>query len=309
MKKVAYHCWSLKGEPEPFANLRTPVVASISTLRGVSDVPIVVLDASDHDVNWGHFPEKLNFEVVKIKLKLQKYKSLVEGYNILSRIFDLNEYFKNENHDVIYCDTDTFFFRDPFPLFCKTDRFCWNYWNAGFFYFNPSSDVYKEFFDVYDSYTRAAIHSEEIRKIIKKHIHYEAWYGVWEEMILKYMERDHINLFNEIPIEEHTTSQTLHRANFDSVKVFHANGSIMEHPLSGERHSRGLIGIMMQEFYQNMIKVLDEEDLKLMYGEQALSFFKKMRVTFLEKCNNLGWTKNQGGLYELIKLTKKVNFI
>jgi hypothetical protein len=66
---------------------------------------------------------------------------------------------------------------------------------------------------------------------------------------------------------------------------------------------------MMQEFYQNMIKVLDEEDLKLMYGEQALSFFKKMRVTFLEKCNNLGWTKNQGGLYELIKLTKKVNFI
>jgi hypothetical protein len=33
---------------------------------------------------------------------------------------------------------------------------------------------------------------------------------------------------------------------------------------------------MMQEFYQNMIKVLDEEDLKLMYGEQTLSFFKQM---------------------------------
>lgn len=309
MKKVAYHCWSLKGEPEPFANLRTPVVASISTLRGVSDVPIVVLDASDHEVNWGHFPEKLNFEVVKIKLKLQKYKSLINGYRHLSRIFDLNNLFKKENKDIIYVDSDVFFFQNPFPLNCKTEKFCWNFWNTGFFYFNTQSVFYEEFFDIFESYTKSAILSEDFRCVVKKYVNYDAWYGVWDEMILGYMKEKHPHLFNEIPIEEHTTSQTLHRADFNSVKVFHANGSIMENPLNGERHSRGLIGIMMQEFYQNMTKVLDEEDLKLMYGEQTLSFFKQMRVSFLEKCSNLGQTQNKEGLYELIKLTKKVNFI
>jgi len=304
MKPTAvYHWWSLPNEPPVYENLRTPIIASIASLRAVSDVPIVVLDLSDFNVDWGYFPQKLNFEVIKHKPKLTPYQNLVEGWRHLSRIPDLYAWAQN---DVLYVDSDIFFFQDPFPLSCVTDKFCWDGWNTGFFYFNPNAKLCQEFYEIFDSYCMSAIHSQEIRKLMKSYLQYDSWYGVWDEMILSFFKFEHSHLFNYIPLQEHTTARVL--AQCPKPKVFHANGSLVSNPLTHEVNARGLLPIMISEFFNNVIKVLSTSDLMKMYG-QLLTHFENQKISLLENANKLEGCKDQNGHYHLNFLFKNIKMI
>jgi hypothetical protein len=304
MKPVAvYHWWSLPNEPPVYKNLRTPIIGSIASLRSVSDVSIVVLDISDVDTDWGHFPEKLKFEVIKYEPILRRYSHLLDGWRHLSRIPDLHKWAQS---DVMYVDSDVFFFRDPFPLACSTEKFCWDGWNTGFFYFNPKAEMYQRFYSIFECHCLSAIHSENIRKLMKPHVGYDSWYGVWDEMLLAFIKNEHNELFNYLPVEEHTTARIL--KDCDNPKVFHANGSMVTNPLTQEKHARGLIPLIMEEFYQNIKEVLSVEDLRAMYGE-CFNYFEKQRVHLLQNTNHLDWCKDTDGLYLLNRLLKPLQYI
>lgn len=305
---AVYHWWSFPEEKPAYQNLRTPIVASIASLRAVSDVEIVVLDGSDHDVDWGPFKKILNFSVQKWHLGLWKFQDKIEGWRHLSRIGDILNWSSYRYHqDIMYVDSDVFFFRDPFPLSCQTDKFCWDGWNTGFFYFNNCSSGFQDFYKLFCTYRNAAIYSEEIRNLMKKYVGYDAWYGVWDEMILSFMKAQHQDLFNFIPAEEHTTASNLNTV--DCPKIFHANGAMMPNLWTGEKHARGLIALMFNEFYNKMHNLLGKKNLESMYGNTLCEYFDKNRINLLDAKCMLDFCKDNDGHYQFQKLLRSITII
>ncbi len=306
MKTCAvYHCWSHEGEPHPHQNLRTPTLLSIATLRAVSDLPIVVLDISDKPKNWFGFPQKLNFKVNHIPAQLASYGNLIKGNLHLSRIFDAHEWALNEQIDeIIYVDSDVFFFKDILPLACDSSKFCWNSFNSGFFYYQPNTNSNRLFFDIFKSYSLASIYSDDMRNITSKYVNYFNWYGVCDEMILGYMQHKHFELFNKIPLEEHSTSSVLHAVNRNTVKMFHANGSMIKDRFTGSEHARGLFCLLFKELYDNIIKVLNPNDLKSIFGVKNLTDMNSRRMKIFDSLDKLPTIYKNSGHYWFDELSK-----
>ena len=249
--------------------MRIPIILSIATLRAVSDVEICVLDLSDRD--WGEWCRKLNFSVIKTQASMKKHKDKVAGWRNLSRFFDIKQLIDHSvdyKRNIMYVDSDVFFFRDPFPLMCYTKKMCIERWNAGFSYFDRFHN--QKFWDIYETYTMAAVYSEDIRQMFKKHMNYDTWQDVSDEMIVNYyMAVKHPELFNFLPDEEHATIATIARASLDRLKMFHSNSLMVSNPLckieEEREHSRGLLCLGIEEFYNNIRQVLSEEDLQKIY--------------------------------------------
>jgi hypothetical protein len=293
---AVYHWWSEPTDPEPYRNLRTPVVISIATMRSVSSIPIVVLDATPHNNDWGKFPELLKFQVVPISCTFEKNRDQVAGWKHLSRIHDIREWsdktFDSPN-DILYSDCDVFWFRDPIP-FCKnTDRFVFDGWNSGCFYYNSSSKDFKKFFEKYDSYTRLAIESEETRKLMQKYVPYDSWYGVWDEMMLTYMFRESPELFHLMPLYEHATIKKLQKDE-NEIKMLHCNGLRVENPFTGEKHFRGLIPILFEELYKNISKILLKQELEEIYGQEILNYCLSKQISLFERIEELKTNTEEG---------------
>lgn len=294
---VFYHWW--RYPHETCTNIRTPILLSIATLRAVSDVPIVVLDASNKLNDWRHFPEKLKFQVIPIGCVLEKYKDLVEGWQYLSRIYDINLY-SGMCETTIYSDSDVFWLRNPLPLNIDSDKFTFDGWNTGFFYYKTQN--HKLWFDVFDSFTRASIHSEEVRSIMKKYVGYDGWYEIWDEMILSYMVHSQPYLFRLTDVNEHLTTRMLPNADKDKAKMFHCNGTMVKNPITNENHARGLMALLVDEFYQNVIKVMDKIDLEIIFGNQLIDYCNRNRFSLFKDQAKLMATKDEQGLFHTISM-------
>lgn len=308
---IIYHCWSEPNEPAPFQNVRTPIVLSIATLRATTNAPIVVLDMTGQDTDWGHFPEKLNFSIERKQFALEKYSALVKGYKHLSRIFDIHEWatINAQNKTIIYCDSDIFFAKDPFPLNGKTSKFCWDGWNTGFFYFQQSSNYYNQFYNLFEQYTKEAIDSEGARKQMKQFVGYDDWYGVWDEMVLGYMKEKHPDVFDIIPANEHATCRKLNHMNPHETKIFHGNGTKVPHPITGNDHARGLLCLVITEFYNRVSQCLNNNDLEIIFGTETLGHFKNKKFSLFENTDYLEWIKDEKGMYELLNFNGNFKII
>ena len=309
-KIAVYHWWDHPGDAKPYSNLRTPIVLSIATLRAVSDVPICVLDLSGRPKeDWGEFPQKLGFYVTEAEKSMQPYQSKVAGWQHLSRFFDLKHWgerqqWEGDHYQIMYVDSDVFWLRNPFPLSGNPEKMCINRWNTGFFYFEPWNN--KEFWEIFESYTMAAVYSQDIRKVLKQYVGYDAWYEVWDEMTLTYMARHHPDVFNFIPVDEHATLGTIHEANLDNMKMLHANGLMVANPLCkvpGERdHSRGLVCLAIKEFYENIRKVLPDEDIAVIFTPRELKHYVPQALSLFGDLDKLLATKDaRSGQYHLLR--------
>lgn len=291
----------MPGEAEPYKNRRTPIISSIATLRAVSDIPITVLDLSDSPQNWGHFPDLLKFTVERCVPALLSYHDLLAGWKHLSRIFDVRQRALKKNCQILYVDSDVFFFRDPFPLEGDQQKFCFDGFNSGLFYFDPSSPGNQRFFEIFQHYTMAAIYGKELRTVLRRHVGYDSWYGVWDEMILTYMKVEHPELFSIIRREEHCTAATLKNADPKLAKAFHCNGAFVRDFLTGDQHSRGLLCLIAQEFYDNLCRCLKPDDLRLMFKDEHLRHYLPRRFSLLANFDKVA-TVNEGGAYFMEQL-------
>ena len=296
---VYYHWWGY--DEESCLSLRSPILPSIATLRAVSDVPIVVIDISEKSKDWMQYPERLNFTVKRSDCHLSKYKGRIDGYKHLSRIFDIKE--MSDHCDVVYVDSDVFFFKDPFPLSGDTTKFCWDGWNTGFFYYN--SESINLFYDIFKSYVKSAIYSTEIRQLMKNYVGYDAWYGVWDEMVVGFMKHNHKELFHTIPLEEHTTAKRF----CENPKMFHSNGSMIKNPITNEIHARGIAALMIEEFWININKVLKNEDIIKIFGNDLVEYFENKRFSLVKKSRLLKSVCDSTGHYQLNELNKIDLFI
>lgn len=305
MTTAVYHWWGFKEEPPPYANLRTPILISIATLRSASQIPIIVIDISEQENDWGDFPTRLNFTVVKQPGVLRPYENLVKGWRHLSRLFDLNDLFRRVpvHGELLYVDSDVFFFRDPLPLGGDKEKFCFDGWNTGYFYYHPEKT--KRFFDIFEAYTKTAIFCPDLRPTFKKYVGYEAWYGVWDEMIISYMVHFHPELFHHIGVNEHATIRSLHFCDHEKIRMLHCNGLMVANPLaknSGEReHCRGLLGILIKEFHDNLCKVLNPADFERIYTRRELEFFLPNQLSIKKDLGKILETQDKSRHFHIWK--------
>jgi len=294
---VYYHWFGASNESPPYSNMRAPIIVSIATLRAVSDIPIIVMDVSEHKTNWSDFPNKLNFQVTRPKCQLSHYKG-IKGWQHLSRLFDLEKYAQHET--VIYSDSDVFWLLDPKPLLCNPNQFCFDGYNTGFFYYNPLDN--NKFFELFKAYTISAINSPDIRNVLMKHVGYQSWYYVWDEMITTYIAKEHPELVNIIPPEEHGSPRRLIHTDLSNMKNLHLNGVYVKNPLpkvSGEKeHCRGLAGIIFSEFYEKLQTSLGN-DIDIVFTKSELQIGLKHQFSLLKDTNQLLNTLRDDGHYEL----------
>ena len=283
--RVYYHTFFNEDEHPAYTNLRVPTLLSIATLRAVNkDIEIVVLNGSENLLNntWGKYKEELDFKVWHIDMHLAKNWGHIEGWKHLSRLFDL----RRHAEEVIYCDSDVFWLKDPLPLECDQSKFCFDGWNTGFFYYGKSEHI-NRFFELFEAYTMASMANPDIRQIVKKEVGYEAWYDVWDEMILTHMTSRHSDLFELIPISEHCTMQKMEDPEWklipEEVKMFHANGVMVNNFFpqrkGEEKHSRGLLCLIIKEFYDNLCKVLDPADI---FDNEAIEFYLENQTSLFD---------------------------
>ncbi|MEH2142009.1 hypothetical protein, partial [Nostoc sp.] len=243
-----------------------------------------------------------------------KHKDKVAGWRNLSRFFDIKQLIDHSvdyKRNIMYVDSDVFFFRDPFPLMCYTKKMCISPWNAGILYFDRFYN--QKFWEIYETYTMAAVYSEDIRQVFKEYIFYDSWLEVWNEMILDYMTVKHPQLFNFLPDEEHAKIQTFiryyTRANLDKFKMFHANSLMVANPLGkveGEREScRGLLCLVIEEFYNNIRQVLSDEDLQKIYTEKEINYYLPQSFSLFKNIDRLLATRDDNNYCHLLKMIQK----
>ncbi|CAE7860203.1 unnamed protein product [Symbiodinium microadriaticum] len=294
---VYYHWFGCTADAPPYANLRAPIIVSIATLRAVSDIPIVVMDISGIENDWGHFPEKLNFRVTTPQPKLASYKGY-KGWQHLSRLFDLDRY--AQDNTIIYSDADVFWLKDPRPLAGLQSRFCFDGYNTGFFYYDIT--MMDKFHEVFQAYTLAALNSTEVREVLKKHVGYEPWHYVWDEMIMTYIREENPELVDIIPNEEHGQPRRFDSTNLEEMKNLHLNGVYIRNPLPKnpleKEHCRGLAGIVFSEFYERLQESLGD-DIHKVFTKSELQLGLKHQFSLLNETHRLLDTKRPDGHYEL----------
>jgi len=280
--------------------MRCPTIVSIATLRGVNpNVPITVLDKSETPQDWGEFPEKLNFDVAHDPtFSCERYKNVVAGYKHLSRFPDLVSYTKDKDERVVYVDADVFWFRDPFPLAVTSSKLCIDGWNTGFFYYEAR--YANKWFDPFEAYMKSAIYSEELRDVLKQHVNYDDWYVVFDEQIITYLKKTNPQLIEIIPDCEHITGSRLEELDPDTAKMLHFNGIMVHDNYHRTRHARGLAGIIIQEFYDNICKSLDASDIEKIFTPHAMRLYGSKRFSLFRNLARLLETKTDR-LYRLDK--------
>lgn len=301
-----YHWWDTANDCPPYKNLHSPILLSIATLRAVSpDLPITVFK-NELEKDWAHFPEKLKFDVVPIPFTLEERHSDKRGWRYLSRLFDLELRAKHDT--VIYVDADVFWLKNPLPLLGDTQKFCFNGFNTGFFYYDRTSQIVQRFFEIFKAITIGALYDEAIRHLINKHVGYESWHYVFDEQSCTYLFHEHPDLFSQIPVAEHACTRDLMSTNIDDIRMLHCNGLMVANEyakdVSEREHCRGLCCLIIKEFYDIIREVLDDDDLAMIFTERERSFFINNQISLKEEPNKLLSTRSHDGHFHLRRCLK-----
>lgn len=309
---ILYHWWGEKEDPPPYANLRAPILISIATFRYRNPyIPIFVLDISETPQDWHYYPKLLNFNVVPWTPHLSHY-SYRPGWKHLSRLYDVAEFGSRLDEDqIMYVDSDAFCLKEVFPTAFQEDGFCFNNWNSGFFYYNKNHSF--RFFEIFKSFTMTALNDDNFRFFTRQFLPYNDWYYIADESILTYMYNKHRTLFKTVPIEEHLTAREIAKIDVTQAKVFHANGLMVNNEVTtvpGQReHSRGLLGLVIAEFWEALEKNLGPVHLAKLFTPEEIAYYQPMRVSFTdpEFVKRLLASKSESGHYHLGPAIKKAS--
>lgn len=284
MKAIIYHWWD-NYNPIAFKNIRVPILPSIATLRANNSyAPIYVLDCNKKMANWGHFPRKLGFEVVPWKMSYESYNQ--PDVEFIARLKDIFNFTRQISADeIVYCDSDVFWLKDPLPLFHSPDLFCSNRYNNGFFYFDKNSPAIYQFFELFAAIGLTCLNSPEI----VQHITQKTKSAALDEKIVDYLFEIRPELVTRISPIEHATFRDflVKKINFKDFKMLHCNGLMVENKFQrtygNRQHSRGLVTIMFKEFYDAMKSVLDHFDLELIFNCDELNYYVPKQVDLLNE--------------------------
>lgn len=307
---VVYHWWAVGTDRKPHQNIRIPLIGSIATLRAVDkEISIYVLDGSAEPQEWDHYPEKLNFTVFKNEFQLREYENN-NGWRNLSRLFDLALFdLAIPEENIIYCDADLFWLQSPLPFKQNPEKFCFNGFNSGFFYYNKKSPIVAKFFDLFQAYTVTALNDENFRITTRQYTTYNTIpFFVIDEQVMTYLGIKRPDLINLVEVNEHFALSSRGAAEVtEAPRNVHMHAVMVENPTDDmewrKQWNRGITPIVLKELYDNLLSVLTPEEIKDMYGERLLNFVEPIRKSIRDKAfqAKLLATRDESGFYHLFK--------
>lgn len=266
---------------------QNPVLLSIASLRAHNpDIPVYVLDVSNRDRNWYDYPHKLNFKCIRTHSKipiLKTHEIYGETYKICSRIFDIEWLASRIPEDVIVSVESDIFWQGDFVLPEVVDRFCFNFYNSGFYYYNKNAELAKQFIALWKHYIIMGMANPKVRaEVMSK---YE-WEFFQDEACMVYIMKtfggivaplsdDHNVLFNPFKSYEDT---------YKKATTLHFIQAMIP-------KNRGLLPLFVKEFYDIVSRVLSPQQLYEIYGafygdyagKQSADDVKYMNIDYIKK--------------------------
>lgn len=260
---LIYHYWNDTKDCEVWRDLANPIIPSIATFRANNvQVPIYVLDISRKRNDWSYFPFKLKFEVVRREPSLGHGGK--NGLNsaqikLCSRAFDVPLLAQEIDADhYAFSDCDILWYRDMLPFPAPVDGFYCNQKNNGFYYWNRGSGSASSFFASWGNACKSGIEDARFRQEIMTH-YYASVFN--DEAAYCYVKSVNPDLIKDL-------------STFDNWAGVRPDAEILKNTKNvhlcqtnyGKR--RGLIALIVREFYDKMKFNLSDSDLIRMFGEK-----------------------------------------
>ena len=287
---LVYHYWNDR-QVHVWEDWQNPILISIASARAFNpDIPIYVLDVSNHQRNWLDYPHKLNFKCIPCESQIPLLKTneiYGSSYKICSRQFDIDWLARKIPEDIIISvESDIFWMADPCPLPEPIDRFFFNFYNSGFYYYNKNSDLAKRFLKVWRHYIIMGMSNPKVQaEIMSKY----KWDYFQDEAAMVYIVKsfggmagpcpDNLNvLFNPFKSwDEH----------YKNAWNLHLIGAFFP-------KNRGLLGLMFEPFYEVIKTVLSPQQLYDIYGPDYELLAGKININDI-KYTNLAYVKKSKG--------------
>lgn len=259
-----------------YDDLQNPVVLSIASFRKFDKTtPVYVIDVSDQEQEWLHFPKKLGFELFRQNNALKHCENVVVipentllNLPRLAKPLDVFELSLYCNQEVIMmCDADLFFMKSPFPLGCDFSKnFCSG---NGFCYFEKSSLNTQKIFETWGNLCLAAA----INPLMQTRIIETIRNGsrgrprfLNENTCWKYLQHKYVYSIEELSVYENFP--VFHMGNntaYDSSKIKCLHLSHKRTRCQITRKKRARFVLYFEELKEIIMEVLDEEDIKLIF--------------------------------------------
>lgn len=281
-KAIIYYYWD-NWSPHAYKNIRVPIILSIATLRAYNNyTPIYVLDCSNKLSMWRDLPQRLGFEVLHWKRSYPSYSK--PWTEFLARMKDVNQFSHQISaSEIIYCDSDVFWLKDPLPFNESPDLFCCEKFNNGFYYFDKTSPACQNFFELFNSYALIALNDKRIHKFLK----HASQTIALDEVITSQIFEIKPHLVNKLKPEEHGLISHFikQRVNKEKLKMFHCNGLMVKNKFykqdANQEHSRGLCCLIFKEFYEAVQKTLSQEDFELLFTPDEIRHYLPKQLKLL----------------------------
>lgn len=171
--------------------ITVPILESIASIRASSKNNIYVLDYSK--TNWKHWKEYLGFQTIDAKLSFKPQSSFPLNPYMLAKPLELLHYSAQvPEENVIYCDADLFWVKNPEPLIGDLDKLC-SSWNTGLLYFNKNSRKVHRAIEMWKAYTYYALNDKEFFNKLFDCFSYEYKF-LHEEIIFRYIQTELVEL-------------------------------------------------------------------------------------------------------------------
>jgi hypothetical protein len=253
--KLFFYYFNLKNNLA-YKDLSNPILFSIATFRKWNKKnKIYVLDVSPIHMNWGDFPDILNFEVIRKPLAIKnnthnETNSVgggVKNYLLLKpkKIYEAIKEKTNLGNCVMVSDADVFFIKNPIPLEANyKENFCIHKKNTGFYYFQNGKKNIEQTFRLWLETCEIAINNlslqNDIKKITKKDF-------IQEETVWEYIRKIKNVSYQEISDYENFWFNFIYNDKFDLSKVKNIHYCIhLKNPVV-KKEKKGLFCMYIKE--------------------------------------------------------------
>jgi hypothetical protein len=275
---MIYYWWNDGPDGEVWRDMLNPIIPSIATFRSQNGtMPIYVLDASRNSKNWGHYPFKLNFNVVPVQPGLRydrKYGVSINQAKLLSRMIDVHNFAKHHTsaEAILFSDSDIFWVKDFFPIPEPKDGFYSNQSNNGIFYYTHNGDS-SEAFRLIEEHTAKALTDKDHRKVIVDNYYSDIFN---DESVYMYVRKKHPELFKDISMCENYPGINPDEFVLENAKNYHLTQS-------NYGLCRGLFALAIEEFYDKMKMLLSDTEIIQIFGEKNIHLVKNFKLSQLNK--------------------------
>jgi hypothetical protein len=235
-----------------------------------------VVDISDAETDWGHYPAKLNFTVIRQKPEIstylpieferqnwtdlgisKKFKINQNTYRFCSSIFDVTgnaDRIKETN--IVFSDSDIFYLKPIFPSDSDFSKFNCRRGLVGFYYYDKTSAPVRRFLELWRNCMILSLQDHEFRHNVTKH--YRIPNFINQEAVFVYLSNtaDLSRAVRFLSSGEHCTESEYPH---EDLKFFHFTGGAF-----GDH--RGLATLVIKEYYEMIQKVLGDKNIRLIFG-------------------------------------------